>query len=351
MQTKSAADRYDLFRQRARKIISQREQNSLSDSEVQDILRSVKSKLSEDDERKLKEMLEKQVKKHMKETGQSTSMSWRLTTRLQVTCALVANRLKVAAGDTVQKKDRKDRSRHGSKISYPRDAPFMRKAARLPKCRVKVKRLHLKPGRRYNAAKFMKNLPPNKLKQKDSSEKDRETEKKRKRIVESSSDEEDEKEKKIIKDTKDDKMEVDKEEVVKKEEKMEVDPDEESVPSKKPKIEVDVKEEKSKVSSTSSSLFDQMMKKETEKKEEKPKASDTSSSLFDKMMKKESEKTEDIPDVKKSKSRESSPKPQKTGKVDVKPVVKDLTAKVEKERHKNSSKDDKKARTTKEGEI
>ena len=110
MQTKSAADRYDLFRQRARKIISQREQNSLSDSEVQDILRSVKSKLSEDDERKLKEMLEKQVKKHMKETGQSTSMSWRLTTRLQVTCALVANRLKVAAGDTVQKKDRKDRN-------------------------------------------------------------------------------------------------------------------------------------------------------------------------------------------------------------------------------------------------
>ena len=352
--------------------MAQREAKSLSDSEVSDIVKSVKSKLKPEDLIKLSDSIERQIKKHMRLTGQaSTSLSWRLTQRLQVTCGFLASKFKTAAGESVVKKDRRDRheSSYGrpSKHHYSRDAPFMRKAARLPKCTVRVKRLHLKPGRRYNAAKFMRNLPPSKVSQKSASERERDRErsgeKKRKRIIDSSS-------------SSSSPSSSDEGEITngastsKKEEKMKVDSDEESVPNKKPKVELEEKPEKPKSSNTSSSLFDQMMKRETERKSTDAPSKRSSTDSRESSPKPKVEKVDLKPvkresEKKSTESRESSPKPKaekeeskpKPLVTDLasKPAIKDLAAKPEKEKHRSSSssttKDDKKSKTFKDGEI
>ena len=320
----------------------------------------MKSKLKPDDQTKMGEMLDKHIKRHMKQTGQSsTSLSWRLTQRLQITFVFLANKFKAAAGDSLVKKDRRDRhkSSYGkhSKRDYPRDAPFMRKAARLPKCYVRVRRLHLKRGRRYDASKYMKNLPRSKLPQTSAPEKEKSGEK-RKRIIESSSSSSsDDEEEKITNGSA----------VSTNVEKKIVDTDEENVPIKKPKVEVEEKDEKPKSSNQASNLFDMMMKREKDKSSAGPPSKRSSTDSRESSPKPKREKEDSKAsmkiesDRKSTESRESSPKP-KAEKEDSKPkpMVTDLTAKPvtkpEKDKQKSgssSSRDEKKSKPSKNGKI
>ena len=340
---------------------------TLIDSEVSDIVRSVKAKLNPEDLKKLNDMVEKHVKKSLKQSGSTaTSLSWRLTQRLKVVCAFCVRKLDPAnisiktkkeksASDKYSffKREKYDSAYGKSKPKYSKDAPFMRKAAKLPKCSVRVKRLQVKPGRRYDAKKYMKNLPRSRQEEvpKKTVEKDKHVDRKRKRIIDSSSSssvssasssDEDEETIKVPKVSK-----------PRKEEKMEVDSHEEAAivaldASKKTTVvEEDdkprEKEEKAKTTDISSNLFDQMMKKEKEK-------------APDENVPKSAQSIEDIPKIKKatgdvSENRESSSKIKTEKDTDAKPVVKDLIVKHEKEKHKSSSsssRDEKKSHSSKD---
>ncbi len=65
-QDKPVTERYRAIKQRAQKLVSQRENQQLSDTEVQDIVRSVKSKLKPNDLNKLNDMADKHVRKQLK---------------------------------------------------------------------------------------------------------------------------------------------------------------------------------------------------------------------------------------------------------------------------------------------
>ncbi len=260
-----------------------------------------------------------------RQTGTTTSLSWRLTQRLKVFCAFLVRSLDPSTLGVTEKKDKSIDRRDKHKLpKYSRDAPFMRRAAKLPKCYVRVQKLYLKPGRKYDAAKYMRNLPRNKYGSKHEKperkqkERDREKDvsKKRSRVLLDSSDDDEDVKKppKVAKKEDEDSASV-------KEEEMEVSTNVAS--DKEVKMETDADEGKTKTKETV--------------KEEKIKSSSSSSSLFDQVMKKKKGKRKDS-----SKTRESSPAAPKKDIADKKPPA-DSTAKPEKEK---SSKDKKESEDT-----